>query len=105
MHRFLENKVAYAATASLFVIAITSNAMQGSQPFTGHMLMQPPPVAVAHGPMLPPDPWAGESKPVTVAHGPMLPPDPWAGESKPVTVAHGPMLPPDPWAGETAGNA
>ena len=105
MHRFLENQVAYAATASLFAIALAWNVTQGTQPLVGHMFMQPQPIVLAHGPMLPPDPWAGESKPVTIAHGPMLPPDPWAGESKPVTIAHGPMLPPDPWAGVIATNA
>jgi hypothetical protein len=28
-----------------------------------------------------------------VAHGPILPPDPWDT----LMVAHGPILPPDPW--------
>ena len=44
----------------------------------------------AHGPTMPPDPWAGYA----ALHGPTMPPDPWAGEHR-----HGPTMPPDPWAG------
>ena len=100
MRGVYSNKIMCVALLSLFAFA--SNLTEGNPLLAGRSLF-PSPLAnpVAHGPMLPPDPWAGTvTKPVTVAHGPMLPPDPWAGTvTKPVTVAHGPMLPPDPWAG------
>jgi hypothetical protein len=78
MLSFFENKIACAAIVSSFAIAFAWNVTQGVQPTTGHLLF--PPVTVAHGPMIPPDPWEGTTvAPVTVAHGPMIPPDPWEG--------------------------
>jgi len=99
MYRFFENKVAFAAILLSFSVAFAWNLTQGTKPCAAHEFFQAAALKVAHGPILPPDPWAGGSERVTVAHGPMLPPDPWAGGSERVTVAHGPMLPPDPWAG------
>ena len=93
MSRLLGNKLMFAAVLVLFALACVSNAIQGAGvPVHTHMLLAEP-VNVAHGPMMPPDPWDGN---VTVAHGPMMPPDPWDGN---VTIAHGPMMPPDPWDG------
>ena len=103
MRRFFESKIAVASTSLLFALAFAWNATQGNPAPTGHLLFTSETVMLAHGPVLPPDPWAGGSvaAPVTMAHGPVLPPDPWAGGSvaAPVTMAHGPVLPPDPWAG------
>jgi len=93
MRKFFENKFAFAAIVSLFALAFAWNMSQGLEPRTSHLPAPSNDSNVAHGPMLPPDPWAGGTN---VAHGPMLPPDPWAGGTN---VAHGPMLPPDPWAG------
>jgi len=90
---FLENKVAYIATVSLFTAALAWNVVHdGSSAVPGNVI---PPlersvaVVVAHGPSIPPDPWEA----VRVAHGPSIPPDPWEA----VRVAHGPSIPPDPW--------
>src|SRR5579872_4222377 len=91
MRNFFENKIAFATTFGMFALAFAWNVAQGAQPASGRLVLSIQPVVVAHGPMVPPDPWAG-----AVGHGPMVPPDPWAGVTK---VAHGPMVPPDPWAG------
>jgi hypothetical protein len=95
MRSFLENKAAYVATVSLFSAALAWNAVHGgSSAVPGHMLL---PLdrsdVVAHGPIMPPDPWEGVR---VVAHGPIMPPDPWEGVR---VVAHGPIMPPDPWEG------
>jgi hypothetical protein len=96
----LENKIAYAATVSLFTAALAWNIVHGgSHAVPAHMLLplegsDAEVVRVAHGPTMPPDPWEG----VRVAHGPTMPPDPWEG----VRVAHGPTMPPDPWEGLSA---
>jgi hypothetical protein len=95
MRNFFENKIAFAATFSMFALAFACNFGNPTQSFTGKFLFKVQPLTQAHGPMVPPDPWSGGS--VTVAHGPMVPPDPWSGGS--VIVAHGPMVPPDPWSG------
>ncbi len=81
-----------------------------------------PSAVVAHGPTMPPDPWAGGCGPdkcedqagncipcssgvhaTLVAQGPMMSPAPWAnrtdGDRCRTLVAHGPTMPPDPWAG------
>jgi hypothetical protein len=103
MRSFFENKIVVAASSCLFTLAFAWNATHGTHPLNGHQLMRGQSVVVAHGPVLPPDPWAGGNvaAPVTTAHGPVLPPDPWAGGNvvAPITIAHGPVLPPDPWAG------
>ena len=103
MLSFLENKIACAAIVSSFAIAFAWNVTQGVQPIAGHLLFPAQAVRVAHGPMIPPDPWEGTTvAPIIVAHGPMIPPDPWEGTTvAPVTLAHGPMIPPDPWEGTT----
>jgi hypothetical protein len=91
MRRFVENRFAFGAIFSLFMVAFAWNAVQGA-PAAG-LLIQPKVVTVAHGPLLPPDPWEGN---LMLAHGPLLPPDPWEGN---LMLAHGPLLPPDPWEG------
>jgi hypothetical protein len=74
MRRFLENKIAFAATFSLFAIAFAWNALQGTAaPAPTHLLLEPEAVTSAHGPSIPPDPWENG----LVAHGPSIPPDPW----------------------------
>ena len=85
--RIIESKIAFAITTIVFVSGLVWNANQGAGlSLPGHGVFSP--VEVAHGPTLPPDPWA-----VAAKHGPTLPPDPWA-----VAAKHGPTLPPDPWA-------
>ena len=70
--RFLQNKFTFAAVALMFALAFTFNAVTGAvAPSCGFVKG---PMLVAHGPILPPDPWDTN---VTVAHGPILPPDPW----------------------------
>jgi hypothetical protein len=90
MRRFFENKIAAATVVSLFSLASGLNMLSG----ISHSSLRPTnfgPVNVAHGPLLPPDPWETN---VQLAHGPLLPPDPWETN---VQLAHGPLLPPDPW--------
>jgi hypothetical protein len=86
--RFLQNKITFAAVALSFALSFTLYPATGAAvrfrvPF--RVLEVSP--ELAHGPILPPDPWD-----TNVAHGPILPPDPWD-----TTVAHSPILPPDPW--------
>ena len=82
MRSFLENKVAYIVTVSLFTAALAWNVVHGgSSAVPGHTVL---PVerseakVQAHGPSIPPDPWEGVR---VVAHGPSIPPDPWEGIS------------------------
>jgi hypothetical protein len=92
MRRFFENKIAAATVVSLFSLASGLNMLSG----ISHSSLRPTnfgPVNVAHGPLLPPDPWETN---VQLAHGPLLPPDPWETVAG-VRVGHGPLLPPDPW--------
>ena len=97
MRRFLENEFAFTAVLLMFAVALTSNYIQGAPaPACRHMLVTQDAVSVAHGPTIPPDPWAGN---LALAHGPTIPPDPWAGN---LALAHGPTIPPDPWAGNLA---
>ena len=92
IYRVIESKIAFTITAGLFVFALMWNANRYAGPsLAGHGMFAP--IVIAHGPTLPPDPWAGTEN--LVAHGPTLPPDPWAGTEN--LVAHGPTLPPDPW--------
>ena len=77
MRRFLENKVAYAATVSLFTMALAWNLVHGNRALaSGTHVIAPDPTVIAHGPIMPPDPWDGVR---VVAHGPIMPPDPWDG--------------------------
>jgi len=57
--RFLESKIAFAATSTLFALAIAWNISQGSTLITGHLQVRTQVETVAHGPMLPPDPCSG----------------------------------------------
>lgn len=57
MRRFFENKLAVAAILSLFLLASAWNAVSGAAPVAGPALLPQDVVAVAHGPLLPPDPW------------------------------------------------
>jgi len=94
IYRVIESKIAFTITVCGFVFALMWNASQDAGvSLAGHGMLAP--AVIAHGPTLPPDPWAGSES--LVAHGPTLPPDPWAGSKS--LVAHGPTLPPDPWAG------
>ena len=98
MRRFLENKVAYAATASLFTMALAWNVVHGNGALaSGSHLIATEPVMIAHGPSMPPDPWEG-IRTAGIAHGPSMPPDPWEGV-RTASVTHGPSMPPDPWEG------
>lgn len=84
MRSFFENRIAFAAIFSSFAIAFAWNVTQEGGPVSHRPLIRLHQFdALAHGPMIPPDPWAGGSvtAPVTIAHGPMIPPDPWAGGS------------------------
>jgi len=93
IYRIIASKIAFAITVCAFVVALIWNTSQNTVPaVAGHGILAP--VVIAHGPTLPPDPWAGTEN--LVAHGPTLPPDPWAGTEN---IVHGPTLPPDPWAG------
>jgi hypothetical protein len=88
MQRFLENKFAFAAIALAFALALGWNATQGTgMLFPGHRMLMPELITVAHGPILPPDPWDPPSPPSgggsLFAHGPILPPDPWDPPSPP----------------------
>ena len=59
MSQLLGNKLMFAAVLVLFALACVSNAIQGAGvPVHTHMLLAEP-VNVAHGPMMPPDPWDG----------------------------------------------
>jgi len=94
IYRMVESRMAFAITACAFALALMWNTGRTSAPsLAGHGIFRP--VEIAHGPTLPPDPWAGTEN--LTAHGPTLPPDPWAGTEN--LTAHGPTLPPDPWAG------
>ena len=73
MRRFFENKVAAATVVSLFSLASAWNVL-GGVPQTSIRPASFGRVTVAHGPLLPPDPW--ETR-IQLAHGPLLPPDPW----------------------------
>jgi len=95
IYRIFESKFAFVITAC----ALTAMMWNYTTPNTGLSIAGNGtfvPVVIAHGPTLPPDPWAGSTENLT--HGPTLPPDPWAGTEN---IAHGPTLPPDPWAGST----
>ena len=90
MRKFFDSKFAFIAVLSLFTSAFTWNILQGAGATnSGHMLLAPDAVLLAHGPSVPPDPWDS----VRIAHGPTIPPDPWDS----VHIAHGPTIPPDPW--------
>src|SRR5688572_7423191 len=105
IYRIIESKLAFAITAIAFVSALVWNMNQGAGlSLPGHGVFAP--AVVAHGPTLPPDPWAGgNTGNLLMAHGPTLPPDPWAGgNTGNLLMAHGPTLPPDPWAGGNTGN-
>jgi len=91
MRKFFENKFTFAAIVMLFLAAFIWNSSQGAAAPRSSQLFIPQAVTLAHGPIMPPDPWDAR---VTVAHGPIMPPDPWDAR---VTVAHGPIMPPDPW--------
>jgi len=96
MRKFFENRFAAAAILSLFSLATAWNALNGAAvPAASHILLSPDVITVAHGPLLPPDPWETVAA-VRVGHGPLLPPDPWETVAA-VRVGHGPLLPPDPW--------
>ena len=99
MSRFVQNKFVFAAILLLFALACASNAVQGAGVLVHSHALPAEPVNVAHGPMMPPDPWDGQ---VMIAHGPMMPPDPWDGQ---VMIAHGTMMPPDPWDGNLSATA
>ena len=75
MRRFFENKVAAATVVSLFSLASAWNVL-GGVPQTSIRPASFGRVTVAHGPLLPPDPWETVAG-VRVGHGPLLPPDPW----------------------------
>jgi hypothetical protein len=91
IYRIIDSKIARTIAAYAFALAllwnVTQSAVSKAREAFGADL-------IAHGPTLPPDPWAGTEN---IVHGPTLPPDPWAGTEN--VVAHGPTLPPDPWAG------
>ena len=92
MRKFFNGKSAFFAVFALFTSAFTWNTLHGAGAInSGHILLAPGVVRLAHGPSVPPDPWDG----VRIAHGPSVPPDPWDG----VRIAHGPSVPPDPWDG------
>jgi len=65
MKRVFDNQVAFAVILSLVALGLAVSGLQGA-PLPAAKL------AVAHGPIMPPDPWD-----LTVAHGPIMPPDPW----------------------------
>jgi hypothetical protein len=76
IYRVIESKLAFAIASCAFAISLMWNAGQNfGQSLAGHGIFAP--VVIAHGPTLPPDPWAGTES--LLAHGPTLPPDPWAG--------------------------
>ncbi|MBZ5624046.1 MAG: hypothetical protein LAQ69_35905, partial [Acidobacteriia bacterium] len=102
MRRLLGNKFAFATTLLAFASAYGWSFQQGSGLLiTGHNLATTP-LNIAHGPSIPPDPWAGGNATTLIAHGPSIPPDPWAGGNATTLIAHGPSIPPDPWAGGNA---
>jgi hypothetical protein len=57
MRRFFENKLAVAAILSLFLLASAWNVISGAAPTAGPVLLPQDVVTIAHGPLLPPDPW------------------------------------------------
>ena len=60
MSRFVENKFMFAAVFVLFALACALNAIQGAGvPVPSHKLLAEA-VNVAHGPIMPPDPWDGQ---------------------------------------------
>ena len=96
MRNLFENKVFYAVTVFLFAVGFAWNAKPGPRSVGAERIwLLSDNELLAHGPVLPPDPWEGGTQ---VKHGPVLPPDPWEGGT---LVAHGPVLPPDPWEGGT----
>ena len=79
MRKFFDSKFAFIAVLSLFTSAFTWNIMQGvGATNSGHMLLAPDAVLLAHGPSVPPDPWDS----VRIAHGPTFPPDPRSEERR-----------------------
>jgi hypothetical protein len=88
MRKFFENKLVYGVILSLFALAFGWNTCQGAAVPATRLVMETLPM-LAHGPMVPPDPWDSRA----LKHGPMVPPDPWDS----LALMHGPMVPPDPW--------
>ncbi len=99
MRRFLGSKFSFGITLLIFALGLGTNAMMGGGivlPSHACSVMLPTgTIDIAHGPVLPPDPWTPTNGLLT-AHGPVLPPDPWTPTNGLLT-AHGPVLPPDPW--------
>ena len=88
MRRFLGNRFAFAAAVLALASAQGWNVQQGRElRIPGHRSLVPQPTLVAHGPMIPPDPWAGGNPATLIAHGPMIPPDPWAGGNLSMGIA------------------
>ena len=80
MRSILENKVAFAVIVIAFLFASGAVIATGSYaPVSGHSLLPPDSLYIAHGPTMPPDPWEGTGNYTLVAHGPTMPPDPWEG--------------------------
>ena len=71
MSRFLQNEFTFAAIALVFALTLAFYPAAGDVVPSRGCEMGP---KLAHGPILPPDPWDTN---VMVAHGPILPPDPW----------------------------
>ena len=77
IYRIFESKIAFAITACGLIAGLmwTYTKPNTGLSIAGHRIFAPE--VIAHGPTLPPDPWAGSTENLT--HGPTLPPDPWAG--------------------------
>ena len=73
MRSFLENKVAYAATVSLFTAALAWNSGHGGiSAIPGHLFLpleHSDAEVIAHGPSMPPDPWEGVR---VISHDPIF---------------------------------
>ena len=60
MLRFFDSKCAFVAVLSLFSFAFTLNMVGGADATaSGHFLLAPNVMLLAHGPSVPPDPWDG----------------------------------------------
>ena len=60
LRRILENKLVLAAIALTIAVSLGSHAVPRVDVSAGPVLIVPQSGYVAHGPSLPPDPWAGD---------------------------------------------
>ena len=74
MRRVLTYEHPCSVLLFLFTLVLALNTVQSTGArVPGPALLAPDAVTLAHGPIMPPDPWDT----LMVAHGPIMPPDPW----------------------------